>query len=763
MKGLRLASFLVLSLLSMGEASAARIRFKAEALGDGKGLVKVRLLPQGAASPRAFSLPVPGEMVVELEEGLAWQAVTDDPGFWSAPQWFTPQPGLDSVTLRLFPAAMVLGTLAASQGGMAPTEVDLRLESSPSAPGPKAPLTATRCPVEAGRFRCKVPAGRLDLRLRVPKHVPAYLWDVEMRGGEQRDLGEIPLKAGSSVVGWVRTEDLKDVADARVRLQTQTLGFPSEPSRAEGLRAMAVETKTNARGFFQLEAPPGIQVVTVAKEGFAETSRSDIEVRPDLEAQIQEPLVLVRPLTFRLTLEPPVSSSGSPWGVVLERKADVEGAKSLSLKGTADREGAWEQEGLSPGRYRISVKDGEGPRLLEEVELAVGRTDFHYSLEGVQVRGRIYLGREPLAAEIWFGGKSAPARSRFDSDEHGVFEGWLPKEGIWVVELVSDREGLQLRLPPVEVRKPAGKSYAPVELRIPDTRLRGEVVDEHGQPVPRATVMVKPPGRSLQSYAQTNEEGRFELRGLQPGPHFVHADEGERESDWFQAAVEEERESPVLRLVLQARMTIDGLISFARGPVPGARITANADMGGTGAASGMETVSGPTGEFTLKLPAGTRVIHLAVIAPGYATRMLKVQAVVGNVLEVPLETAGGNLVIDFGSETSEVIKTLGGGLLAHNGTFVPLGMLFRWTQFQRAAQPDPHRLVLPNVEAGEYLVCIGGAAHSMIPRGLEPPPEQCSRGSLLPLQDLTLRMPPIPESYLRQPSQPGGGRTSPPG
>ena len=707
-------------------------------------------------------MPVPGETEVELEEGLAWQAQTDDPRLWSAPQWFTPQPGVDSVTLRLYPATTVLGTLAAPPGATVPTEVDLRLESSPSSPAPKAPLTATRCPVEAGRFRCKVPSGRLDLRLRVSKHVPVYLWDVETRAGEQKDLGEIPLKSGSSLVGWVRTDDLKDAADAQIRLQPQTLGVPSEPSRAEGLRAMTLETKTNARGFFQLETPPGMRMITVAKEGFAEISQSGIDVRPDMEALIQEPLVLVRPLTFRLTLDPPLSPAGKPWNIVLERRAEGEGLKNLSFRGTANQDGVWEQKGLSPGRYHVSAKDEGEPRLLEEAELAVGRTDFHYSLGGVRVRGRIYLGREPLAAEIWFGGKTAPVRSRFDSDEHGAFEGWLPKEGVWVVELISEREGLQLRLPPVEVRKPAGKSYAQVDLHVPDTRLAGQVVDERGQPVPHATVMIKPPGRSLQSYVQSNEEGKFELRGLQAEPHLVHADEGERESDWFQVEVEEERESPTLRLVLQARMKIDGLVSSARGPVPGARITANADMGETGAASGMETVSGPSGEFTLKLPAGTRLIHLTVLAPGYAARMLKSQIAADIVLEIPLEAAGGNLVIDFGGQTNEAIKTLGGGLLAHNGTFVPLGALFRWSHLQRAPQTDPHHLVLPNVEAGEYLVCIGDAAHAMIPRGLEPPQEQCSRGLLLPLQELTLKMPPIPEAYLKRLPQPGKPGTSVP-
>lgn len=747
-----LAGFAALPLLVPGEAFAAPVRFKAEVFGGGSAQVAVHLFAQGTVSTRAFSMSAPGETVLDLEEGVAWQAVTDSPTLWSAPQWFTPQPGMEAVTLRLYPATTVTGTLAPPPGEPIPAEVDFRLESSPSAPAPKAPMTATKCPVEAGRFRCKVPVGRLDLRLRIPGYIPSYLWDVESGSGKPTDLGAFPLKAGSSVVGWVRTEDLKDVADAKVRLQPQSLGIPSERSRAEGLLAMALDAKTNPRGFFQLEAPPGMYVATVTREGFAEVNRPGIEVRPGMESQMQDPLVLVRPLTFRLTLEPPLGPSGKPWGVALE---GIDGWKGSMFKGIANPEGAWEQAGLSPGRYRVSVTDGGEPRLLEEAELAAGSTDFHYSLDGVRVRGRIYLGREPLEAEMWFGGKSAPVRQHFHSDERGTFEGWLPKEGVWIVELVPGQEGLQLRLPPVEIRKPAGKSYAPVELRIPDTRLQGEVVDERGQPVPQAQVMIKPLERMLPSFARTDEQGRFELRGLQPGLHFVHAEEGESESGWFQATVDEEHETPSLRLVLQDRMTIEGLVTSSRGPVPGARILAKGELGETGAASGMEAVSGPAGEFTLKLPAGTHNVHLNVVAPGYATRMLKTQTGAGSVLEIPLEPAGGNLVLDFGSQTSDRLKALGAGLLAHNGTFVPLGTLFRWAQLQRAPQSDPHRLVVPNMEAGEYLVCLGDAAQTMVPRGLEPPPAECSRGYLLPLQELTLRMPPIPEAYLRRLSQAG--------
>ncbi len=724
-------------------ATEMTVRFRAEATnGAEAGPVAVRAIPQGAAgSPRAFTMTVPGEASIDLTEGTAWQVVTEHPGFWSAPEWVSPRPDSRPVALRLFPAAMLTGALSGPPGGKLPSLLDLRLEASPDSVGPKVPLTPLQCPVEQGRFECKVPAGRLDLRLRLSAFIPAYLWDVEAKAGEVKDLGQYALKSGSSVVGWVQTEDSRSAAGANVRLQPQTLGGPAGRWTAEGLKAMTVEGTTNQRGFFQLEVQAGMQVATVEKDGFAGISRPGVEVRPGLETQIPEPLVLTKPLTLHLTLEPPASPSGTPWRILLETRPDVEGLQGPQHRGVAGEAGDWVQGGLSPGRYRISVLEGSEPRLLEEAELAPGRTELHYSLEGVRVRGEVRLGEEPLQAVLWFGGKSGPRRARFESDDQGRFEGLLSQEGTWNVELISVEDDLHIRLPPIDVRKPPGKSHATVEIRVPDTRLQGEVVDEQGKPVPGASILIKPLTRALPSFADTDAEGAFGVRGLVPGPHVVRAEEGDRESEWLQVTLEEERETPSLRLVLQSRVTVSGRVSSARGSVAGARISATADLGEAGAASGTEAVSGPAGEFTLQLPSGTRNVHLTVLAPGYATRMLKVPFAAGQVLEIPVEPAGGSLVLDLGSLTREDLRTLGGGLIAHGGTFVPLDTALRWTELQRAPQADPQRLVLPNMEAGDYTICFGRSAQKAVPRGMEPPQTECARGYLLPLQELTLHLP----------------------
>lgn len=705
--------------------------------------VSVRLIPQSAAGSseaRTFHLSVPGDQVIDVPGGT-WQVLTEAPNLWSAPEWIAPAAGQTDarVTLRLFPATPVSGVLTGVPIERMPAQLDVRLEASPgSVSRPKPPSASLQCPVSDGRFRCIFPVGRLDLRLRAPGFIPTYLWDVDVPTGATADLGSLPLRAGTSVVGRVRTGDGKEASGARIRLEPETLGLPKERVQVEGLQAMSLEAQTNRRGFFQLENPaPGRFVVTAEKDS-GRARRSGIEVRAGLEAEILDPLILARPVSLRVSLDPPTTPSGTGWRVTLEGKPETGNLPVEMYRGEATLQGTWEQTGVSPGDYTLYFDDATMPWHAEPIQLTEPKTTVHVSLAGIPVRGHIRLGDEPLAAALWFRGPSPAQQGRFRSDEKGRFEGVLATEGTWTVDLVSSAERMQIRLDPVEIRKLPGQSHARVDLRVPDTRLRGSVVDERGRAVPHADLLFVVP-QKLPSKVATDEEGTFDVRGLPVGTLFVHAVKDGSESDWLEARIEEEHDTPELRLVLQARQEIQGRVYSTQGPVPGAQISAMAPLSQSGAGSAADAISGPAGEFILKLPAGIPALHVSVLAPGYATRMLLVPLGADPILEIPLERIGGTLVFDLGNRTLEELR--GTGLLAHGGTFVPLAAAVRWTRLQRVAQAEPHRLVLPNMEAGDYLLCAGPESYLTIPRGQTPPAHQCSQGTLAPLQELVLPLP----------------------
>lgn len=732
------------------ELSAVPVHIRAEPVRASGALTKevaVRLIPQSHSDvedARNLLLSLPGEQVVDLPAGT-WQVLTEAPDLWSPPEWIAPIAGQAEtrITLRLFPASPASGRLTGVPNERMPAFLELRLETSlGSAPDQKLPKGSGRCPVAEGRFRCVLPAGRLDLRLQATGFIPFYLWDVDVRRGEVADLGALRLQPGASVTGWVRDTKGREAGGARVRLEPQTLGLPGERPQVEGLLAMSLETQTNRRGFFQLVDPaPGMFVVTVEKD-LGRTHRTGIEVRAGLEAQILDPLVLAKPVSLRVILDPSTTPSGAPWKVALEPKAGTAGARAEVYRGQSTPEGTWEQTGLISGKYSLYFKDGETHWHAEEVELAQEQTVLHVALGGLRILGRVHLGGEPLQATLRFSAPSAARQGQFQADEEGRFEGRLSTEGAWNVEVVSEAERLQVRLDPVEIRKLPGQSHARVDIRVPDTRLRGSVVDEKGQAVPQADLLFMAP-RKLPSKVATDAEGKFDVRGLPAGSLFVHAVKDEKESDWLEARVEEERETPELRLILRSRQPIQGRVYSSLGPVPGAQVSAMAPPDQTTAASADQAVTGPAGEFTVKLPAGIQAVHLSVLAPGYATRMLFVPLGVEPVLEIPLEPVGGTLIFDLGDRTLEQLRGTATGILSHGGSFVPFLEALRWAQLQRAAQLDPHRLVLPNMEAGDYLLCAGPESYLSIPRGLAPPAHQCSRGTLAPLQELIL---PLPES-----------------
>jgi hypothetical protein len=710
--------------------------------------VTLRLTPGGPAEevgvPLVLRVPVPGETVAELRTGVLWQVAAESQDVWTPPQWIAPGDGdaEELVTLRMFPAAALTGTLAVAAPASLPATVDLRLEPSSGESGLRLPVTPLQCPVQDGRFRCTVPAGRLDLRIKAGPTIPLYLWDVETLPGESRDLGRLALKTGSSIVGWVRSQDGQGMKDALVRVEPQVTGMPDDRARNAGLQAMALETRTNARGFFQIENPaPGMVTLTARQERFAAARRSGIEVRPDLEANLSEPLVLVPPLTFQLSLDPPLDPAGEPWRVRMSEPVHDPSIPVPGFQGRATPAGIWEQPGLSPGTYEVAVSDHERQWLIQSMELAPGRTSLSLRLEGLQLQGRITLGDEPLEATLRMFGRPGRESAQFRADRHGRFEGLIPVEGLWDVEVQAPAEGIGVKLEPVEVRRSPGQNVARVEIRLPDTELTGTVVDERGEPVEDARVVLAPQ-RKRPVTVEAGKEGRFTARGLPPGTVLVHSEHErtESESEWMQALLEED-EPASLRLVLQRRVRITGRVFSPHGPVPGAQIMAASDITEAGAGSLDQAVTGPAGEFEVRMPQSSQRINLTVIALGYPIRMLAVPLKLETVVEIPLETVGGTLVIDLGGRTLQEALGQRAGLLAHGGTFVPFGTVAGWARLLRAPQKDPYRLVVPNVEAGEYLLCFGAEGQMAYLRGGDTSGPQCSRGTLAPLQELTLSLP----------------------
>jgi carboxypeptidase family protein len=731
----------VLGLFLFARASAWAVPVRVEAIPDSPGAAMpaqatVRAVAQQAAPgnglPSAVTAVVrlPGETVLDLPTGVVWRIEGEAEGLWSEPRWLAPGPGnpSPSIQMRFFRSGMLQGFLDSAREASA---VEVRFSSAPGA-SPHLARTVVDCLVAERRFRCNLPAGRFDLRLRAQDAIPVYRWGMDVQPGEVNDLGTLRLRRGASVVGWVQTEAAKAPdGTCRIRLAPRSYGPGNDPA----LQALSRETVANERGFFQLEdIPPGVYEVSAEQAGFAPARLQPVEVLADLETEIRVPLVLAPPIVVRLELDPPRDPSGSAWTVRLQK---LEGSAELPgelYQGPVSAEGTWERKGVAPGRYRLLVVGPMDARWANEIlEIGPGQSPIPISIPVLRVRGRVFLGDEPLAgATLWFGGRFGQRNVRFESDDHGEFEGALPEEGTWKVDLVSERESLRLPLPPVEVRKLPGAAFARVEIVLPDTRLHGEVVDEEGRPVPEAAVEVMVPMKT--SRTRADKDGKFELRGLSTGPVAVEAESGKRTSGWIEAQVEEGKDSTPLRLVVREMMVVQGQVVSTRGPVPGARIQAWPSLDQTGNATIQQAVSGPHGELSLTLPTGTRSLEVFVAAPGHALRMFRAPCDPQRPFDITLEPIGGTLVLELGEPPAPE------GILVHGGTFAMTPHLEFWAGVQ-GGKREGSRLVLPGMEVGDYWYCRGPEAVQAARFGQPLPQASCSHGSLSPLQELTLEAP----------------------
>ncbi len=753
----RLLVLLGLWFLNAGSAEAVSVRFEA-ALGTGKakeaGGARIRLSPQqGSASAESltFSLPVPGHVMAEVPAGL-WRVESELEGFWAEPRWLSIAPGAVTPDVRLsfFAAGVVEGSAAvvpAGAGGKEMlTSLKLRFSGSPRDKA-RLPRAEVVCPLEKQRFRCRVPAGYLDLRFKAEQAAAVYLWDFEVRPNRARDLGSLRLVRGASVVGWVQEEAGRATSSpCRVTLAPHTYGGNQDRETALGLRSLVLESETHERGFFQfVGVPPGAYRISAVQPGLAPTQVLPVEVLPDLEAEVRSPLLLAKQVPARFELDPPLDPYGRPWKIRLDRHEELADAFAEAAGGVASREGVWEpRPGVSPGPYRLLVSGLDGSDWAdEEVEILAGQAPHRIEVPVLRVLGRIRKAGEPLAAVIWLGGLHGPRKVRFESGEDGEFEGYLPGEGSWGVDIVSEPGALRLRLDPVEVRKPDGFSHATVEIEVPDTRFHGQVVDEESRPLPGARVSVTGPGKRS-SWATTDKDGGFEFRGLHPGAVSVEAGAEGRTSGWVNAEVKEGEDGLPLRLVARGRMTIQGQVFSSQGPVPGARIEAWPSLGEVGTVTIENTMTGSRGEFSLDVPAGARALDLIVSAPRHALRFLKIPVERGKLVDIPLSEVGGTLVLDFTGMSAAEIEAARGGILIHGGSFLPVFQVERWIRTP-GGERGGDKLVLSNVETGDYWFCVGNGGMQAVRNGQEPPPSaRCAQGTLAPLQELGLKLAPAP-------------------
>jgi hypothetical protein len=698
-------------------------------------------------APVDFALETGKPATVTLRPGR-WVLRADAPAHWGAPFELAAGEGGSPVTLDLWPAGIVEGGFSLGEEVRPPARLSAFFRPAPGAAAPSPPTSKTDCVLERDLWRCTVPAGSLDLRFQAPGFIPRYLWGVQVAPGATVRPGRLDLRQGSAVQGWVVTADRQPLGEGtRVTLRPRLSGPIQDPGERKRLESLHFEAPVNGRGFFQVEGvPPGAYLIEARHPRYAPALSSIRVVPGQVTEVVSPPLLLDLPKTVEVFVDPPLDPAGQSWSLRLQRLDKDSSVVDTLFQEPVAADGSWRKAGVTPGQYLLRILRGDGETWWTE-SLGVGENPApaYIRMDVVTVKGRVLFGRKPLAAaRIVLGGRFGASRIEAQSDDKGRFEVFLPRPGAWPVYVSADEPKVEREFPRIKIQPPAGKHVADLELKLPNTVLRGTVVDEQNVPIPQAIVTAMSDGEVQEEQVQerTDAEGKFEFRGLLPGPALLQADAGEdRVADPTSIDVKDAEDSDLKSWILIARprLRISGTVVSPAGPVPGARVkAAPAGLPYIGVRS---VTSDAQGRFELRLPRKTQEILVSLGAPGFTYRMRRLPVPENRTLTLGLEQTGGTLVVQTEHPLDLTDPNAPMVYLLHQGAVEPLPALLGWAASAGAPHDGSARMIVPNLEPGAYQACLvlpsewAGLSFGVLPKG------RCAGGFLSANGELALSVP----------------------
>lgn len=696
-------------------------------LGQRKLQVTVTVQPPGGKEPHTYklSLDVPGNWKVETASGSTVRVQVEEGELWAPERevWVGDEGGRLSLPVR--PTVKAQAQLAEGKGV---SKIRVKFEESLEKKGTTESSVLSGelwAPVNAdGTVGFRLPVGTWDVRISAEGRAPTYLWNVVLPKDAQ--LGTLSLPAAASVSGFLVDAEGKPWEVATPVTLVPALSHPGEAQ----LQAKKMELKTlsGKRGFFQFVAvPQGSWMVRVAPKGLSPVEVGPVKVFAGTESQIPEPLRLAPPLPLRVFTDQTTDPWGAPFTLVVTKPASQYVGRYLDIVAKVPHSGLTELS-LAPGLYNLSlVSEPDNVWWKEDVELAPPGKELHVSLPFVEVEGKVVRAGEPVVARVCF--FAAFKRVCMDADQKGQFRGFLPAAGEWEVEV---REG-DTEIPAESLRVAAGKRRVVHHVELPNTVVRGKVVMESGEGVAGAQVRAfriaakSERERKANAVAVSARDGSFELRGLPPGMWDFAATTAVGASDGILLELGEDREPPLVVLVVRKEKRVRGRVTAQGVPVPGAKVNVTPLCFSQGQSFGLAGLASAdaTGRFEARVSAGCPQVSVAVFALGYPAFFQRFSLEPERELELALDEDGGELVLALPSSQRQQ------SVLFYRGAVVPVPLLEVWALRHRRA-PSDEGLAIPAMPRGFWMLCPAPAAIMLegLSSDVQVCPEACSCGHL---------------------------------
>lgn len=259
----------------------------------------------------------------------------------------------------------------------------------------------------------------------------------------------------------------------------------------------------------------------------------------------------------------------------------------------------------------------------------------------------------------------------------------------------------------------SGVSHVSIEL--PDTLLEIEVVDQSGDPVGGATVLVLPyPPVEKPSFDRTNEEGLLTMRGLAYSDYRVEAHfmrpEGALRSDPIVATISDTVSTASVQLMIRKTVKLRGRVVASIGTaVPGATISLMPPT--VGGLQGMlipKAQSDHAGRFEVEVPQGAQEVTATVLAPGFVLTRTVLPVDPSREYLISLsQDGGGTLIVELAELGDD--PYIGGrptvDLVHDSRDTFNAAELSNWADMNGERGQGPKTLQVPLMPVGNYLGC----------------------------------------------------------
>lgn len=672
--------------------------------------------------------PAPG-FVLEVMDPSYWAPVTVSSG------------RAEALPLRLHPVTE-LRLEATSSEDTAPPEA-IRVEFSSTAVESFPPDSAEarrraervlrgevacRRTTGVAAWLCRVPSGRMDLRIQARGFASEYLWGLALKPFQKEELG-VSLVPGSSLVGWLEAPSGELPEDAEVEL------LPAGAATgATGVDRLSHVASISDRGLFQFrDLPAGTYRLYVDLPGWAAVDLGPLEILEGRETHLVDPVVLQVPGRLTVCVEPPlppgVRVPEDAWTV---RLSPLDGRFPSSGESVAAT-GCAHLRDLQPGLHDFILGDERGSRWhRRELEVHSGEQRLDLSVDHFPIEGTLERDSQPIRAQLQFrhlatGEDGARYIRKIDwfVDPEGRFDGALPEPGTWYVYATYRAGGPSVELAAVDIEDRPGEVQK-LSLEVSATRVEGRVLDAGGKPARGAEVWMRrqgyvedrPPGATGRQV--TDASGTYVFEGFRPGEYYLTA---HRRKAWAEAEVQvaPDTDLPGPTLILEATRELRGFVQSDLGAIPRARVYVLPDDAGVAFRGVGAILTDALGQFRVSVPEQATTVRILVVAVGHGTRLVRLP-LGGEDRPILLSMArlAGTLRL-----TSDLSEPLPAGLrLVVDGVPMPLG-LFGSPARSMGGVLGPDAWVLPSMAPGEYRLCD---------RGLE----ACSAGFLGAGETLTL-------------------------